>query len=69
LTEKHLKLSESFKLREQIAKDALQSCLWLDTGTSTWQDSTTIPQWIQEQINNFPSLNISECLNIALSRL
>jgi two-component system, chemotaxis family, response regulator PixG len=69
LTGKHLDLSQSLKLREQIAKDALQSCLWLNKGTSTWQDSTAIPQLIQEQLNNCLLLNISECLNAEKIRL
>jgi two-component system, chemotaxis family, response regulator PixG len=69
LAEKSLELSQGLKLIEQITKDALQSCLWLNIGTSAWQDGTTIPQWIQEQLGNCPSLNISECLNAEKIRL
>ena len=69
LTEKHLDRSQGLKLIEHITKDALQSCLWLNRGTSSWHDGDSLPLWIQEQFTQSFSLSISECLNAEQTRL
>ena len=59
----HLDLSQASKLIENITKDELQSCLWLDRGNYLWQEGDAIPAWIPPQIKNSLFFNISECLN------
>lgn len=69
IAEKHLNQSQGLKLIEEITKDALQSCTWLEQGVSNWQQEVELPSWICEQLENYPSLNISECLNTEKNRL
>ncbi len=69
LAEKHLSPSQALELIEHITKDELQSCLWLNRGTSSWHDEKPIPLWIQEQFGNSSSLNISKSLNMEQKRL
>ena len=69
LTEKYLDSSQGLKLLEQITKDGLSSCLWLDKGTSSWQDGYSLPLWIKVKFGNTLSLNISECLELEQIRL
>jgi two-component system, chemotaxis family, response regulator PixG len=65
LSQQHLDLSQVLKLIQNITKDNLLSCLWLENGSSSWQDKSTLPDWIPEQIQSFLCLKISECLNEA----
>jgi twitching motility two-component system response regulator PilG len=65
LAEQHLDLSQVLKLIQNITKDDLLSCLWLVTGTSSWQDKSILPDWIPQQIHNSLSLKVAECLNEA----
>ena len=69
LTEKHLNRSQGLELIEQINKDALHFCLWLDRGTSSWKDKEPIPCWIEEQLGSTSSLTVSECLDLEQTRL
>ena len=69
ITEKHLKPSQGLELIEHINKDALQFCLWLDRGTSSWQNEKPIPFWIREQLGSSLSLSLSECLDVEQTRL
>ena len=69
LAEKHLDSPQGLKLIEQITKDALSSCLWLDKGTSLWQDGYSLPLWIKVRFNDTLSVNLSECLQIEQNRL
>jgi chemotaxis family two-component system response regulator PixG len=65
LAEQHLDLSQVLKLIQNITKDDLLSCLWLVTGTSSWQDKSILPNWIPREIHNSLSLKVAECLNEA----
>ncbi len=69
LTEKHLEPAQGLELIEHINKDALHFCLWLDRGTSSWQEEKPIPSWIREQFGYSLSLSISECLDTEQTRL
>ena len=69
LEEKHLDLSQGLKLIEHITKDEIQSCLWLDRGTSSWHDKHPLPPWIPQPIQDSLSIKVSECLNEAQIRL
>ncbi|MDJ0690365.1 MAG: response regulator [Xenococcaceae cyanobacterium MO_188.B32] len=69
LTEKYLEPSQGLKLIEQITKDGLSSCLWLDKGTSSWHDGYSLPLWIKVKFGDTPSLDISECLQVEQTRL
>ncbi len=69
LAKKHLTSFQGLQLLEHITKDVLQSCLWLDSGTSLWCDGEPIPLWIQEQFGNSRSLSLSECLHLEQNRL
>ena len=69
IKENHLTPYHGLKLIEQITKDQLTSCLWLNTGTSLWQDGKQIPTWLQEKLNNPLSLSVSKCLNVEQIRL
>ncbi|MBE9044487.1 response regulator [Pleurocapsales cyanobacterium LEGE 10410] len=69
LTEKHLDLSQCLKLIEQIDKDEIQYCLWLDRGTSSWHEGHPLPSWIPLPIQDSLSLSVSECLNQEQIRL
>ena len=69
LTEKHLEPSQGLELIEHINKDALHFCLWLDRGTSSWQNEQPIPFWLQEQLGYSSSLSLSECLDAEQTRL
>jgi len=62
LTEKYLSESQGLKLLEMIVKDSLESCLWLNKGTSTWLDQETLPDWIQNRLGQSLLLNFSACL-------
>ena len=63
LKEKHISPSQSFELIASLAKDELQSCLWLDRGTSVWEDGDLTPAWIPPQIKSSLLFNLSECLH------
>jgi twitching motility two-component system response regulator PilG len=65
IAEKQLSLGESFKLIENITKDELQSCLWLDQGDSLWKENVSVPTWITSRVQVSISLSIAECLNEA----
>jgi two-component system, chemotaxis family, response regulator PixG len=65
LAEQHLDLSQVLQLIQNITKDNLLSCLWLVTGTSSWQDRAILPNWIPRQIHNSLSLKVAEFLNEA----
>ena len=69
LAEKRLDRSQGLKLIEHITKDVLQTCLWLDRGTSSWYEGEPTPLWIQEQFGNSLSLSLSEYLNVEQKRL
>ena len=69
LAKQYLDRERVFKLLEHITKDALHFCLWLDLGTSFWQEGEPIPQWISENLGDCSSLDISECLSIEQARL
>ncbi len=69
LTEKHLSCDQALKLIEQITKDTFSSVLWLNKGTHSWRDREAIPSWITENLNDCPSLNISDCLGLEKTRL
>ena len=62
ITENHLDLSQGIKLIENITKDALSSCFWLDRGSSTWHENCPIPDWIPVLLRNAISVNVSEFL-------
>ena len=65
MSEQHLDLSQVSKLIQNISKDDLLSCLWLDKATSSWEQNSNFPNWISEQTNSLLSLTISECLQEA----
>lgn len=69
LAEKHLNLAQGSLLIQSISKDEIYSCLWLDHGTSAWQDGDFLPHWILPPIKDSLSLSISECLDEAQARL
>ena len=69
LAEKHLNPAQGALLIQSISKDELYSCLWLDQGTSTWQDGDLLPHWILSPVKDSLSLSISECLSEAQTRL
>lgn len=69
LAKQYLDRDRGLKLLEHITKDALQTCLWLDRGTSLWKEDEPIPQWIGDNFGSCSSLNISECLSIEQARL
>lgn len=68
LAEKHLNLSQGTTLIKNIVQDELQFCLWLERGTSTWQDGHHAPSWIPPQIKDAVNLNLIECLDQAQTR-
>jgi two-component system, chemotaxis family, response regulator PixG len=65
LAEHVLDLSQALKLIQHITKDDLLSCLWLETGTSSWQEESALPNWIPQQIQGSLFLKVVECLNEA----
>ena len=69
LAKQYLDRARGLQLLERITKDVLQSYLWLDRGTSFWQEGEPIPQWISENLGDCSSLDISECLSIERARL
>ena len=69
LTERHLDLSQVSQLIQTIAKDELQSCLLLESGTSSWQAEHSLPLWIPVQIKDSLSFDLSKYLNEVQSRL
>ena len=69
LSAKQLDLSEGLKLIEQISKDALSFCLWLDRGTYLWHEGNSLPAWIPLQLQDAISLNVSEFLRSEQTRL
>ena len=69
LEEKHLNLFQGSKLIEYMTKDALHSCLWLNSGTFSWHDREPIPFWIQKYLGNSLSIRVSECLSVEKERL
>ncbi len=66
IEQKYLNSYQNAKLIEHITKDALISCLWSETGTSSWHDGHFLPLWI---IDDVPSLNLLECLEVEKARL
>ena len=69
ITKNYLDSPQTLKLVENIIKDELQSCLWLNRGTFSWYEREEIPFLIQEQLQNFPSISISESLTREQIRL
>ena len=69
LEEKHLNLFQGSKLIEHVTKDALHSCLWLNSGTFSWHNQQPIPFWIQKYLGNSLSIRVSECLSVEQERL
>ncbi|MEM8828016.1 MAG: response regulator [Cyanobacteria bacterium P01_G01_bin.19] len=63
LAKNHLDLSQSIKLIQNLTKDELEPCLWLNHVTYGWQDREPLPAWIPVQIQNYLSWSVSECLN------
>lgn len=69
LEEKHLNLFQGSKLIEYMSKDALQSCLCLNSGTFSWHNQQSIPYWIQKYLGNSLFIRVSECLSIEQEKL
>lgn len=69
VTEEHLDLAKGLKLIEHITRDELRSCLWLEEGTTSWQEDVEVPLWIHEQLERSLSLKVSECLDREQTRL
>ena len=69
IKEKHLNRFQSVKLIQNMTKDLLQYCLWLDRGISHWHKGDTIPAWIEAKLGNYPPLNLSKCLSLEQNRL
>ncbi len=69
LSAKQLDLSQGIKLLQQITKDALSFCLWLERGTSSWHGGNSLPAWIPLQLQNAISLNVPEFLLLEQTRL
>ena len=67
--EKHLDNSQILQLLEDITQDALESCLWLDEGTSSWQEEEAIPPWIKAHIGDSFSLDLSDLITFLQQRL
>ena len=63
LAKQHIDLSQSIKLIQNLTKDDLESCLWLEDVTYTWHDGRSLPIWIPVQIRDHLSWKVSECLN------
>ena len=63
LAEQRIDLSQCTKLIQNMTKDDIQSCLWLDSATSSWEDGHSLPIWIPVQIRDFLFWDVSECLN------
>ena len=69
MAEKHLDNSQFVQLIEDITQDSLASCLWLTDGTSSWHEKESIPSWIQSQIGDSLSLDISDLVEFLQVRL
>ena len=69
IKEKHLNPFQSVKLIQNMTRDVLQYCLWLDRGISHWHKGNTIPVWIEAKLGNYSPLNLSKCLNLERDRL
>ena len=69
LAEKYLDLAQGKILINNITWDEIQFCLWLERGTSNWQDGHTAPNWIPPQIKDAVALNLTECLEQNRTRL
>ena len=71
LTEKHLDLTQVAQLLERIVGEEIQLCLRLDRYqcNSSWQDGTSVPNWIPSLIQSSLALNVSECLKEQQIRL
>ena len=69
IEEKHLNPFQSIKLIQNLTKEVLQYCLWLDRGISHWHKEDTIPTWIEAKLGSCPPLNLSKCLNLEHDRL
>ena len=63
LAKQHIDLAQSIKLIQNMNKDDLEHCLWLDTATSVWHDGKSLPVWIPVQIRDYLNWSVSECLN------
>ena len=63
IAKQHLDLSQAIKLIQNLTKDELEPCLWIDQVTSTWHNNVSIPAWIPVQIKDSLSWSLSECLN------
>lgn len=68
LSEKYLSLSETETLIKNIIQDELEFCLWLERGTSSWQDGYQVPSWIPGEIKNTVILNSLKCIEQAQAR-
>ncbi len=69
LAESQINKSQGLKIIEYITKDALQYCLWLNRGISSWYTQEPIPPWIKQKLGFPLLLNLSECLIVEQSRL
>ena len=71
LAEKHLDLTQVAQLLEHIVKEEIQLCLRLDRYQchSSWQDGTSIPDWIPSLIQSSLALNVSESLKEQQAKL
>jgi len=69
LTDKHLDLSQGIRLIENITKDYLSICLWLEKGTSQWHEGHPISDWIPVLLRNAIAINIPEFIQEELSKL
>lgn len=63
LTKQHIDLAQSIKLIQNMNKDDIEHCLWLDIATSVWHDGKSLPIWIPVQIRDYLTWSVSECLN------
>ena len=63
LAKQHIDLPQSIKLIQNLTKDEIEPCLWLDNATSVWHDGASLPPWIPVQIRDYLPWSVAECLN------
>ncbi len=69
LAEKHLDRFQVVQLIEDITQDFLESCLWLTEGTCSWHEIESIPFWVNAEVGNSLSLNLSDLVDFLQQRL
>ncbi len=69
LAEGHLDHSQFLQLIEDITQDSLESCLWLREGIVSWHEAKSIPSWIEAEIGNSVSFDISDLVDFLGQRL